>query len=231
MTPKSDVPSNPECTKRSPSSMFAVAAVLVYVAVLPFTHNAALKNLAIVMMGISTGWSAYRREWRLDVRSPITLAIIGVVCASLVSSVVSPTLVENLYAMRNHFVPTLLLLILVPSYFRTEFRARMLMAVVVSAFAVRLGLTIVELVQLADMSRGRAEGEYIKGFMLEATMYLPIAAGLLFFVAGYWRVFIAGILLVGLAALLYMEGSFFFQAEDGIRDGRVTGVQTCALPI
>src|SRR6266581_5455396 len=29
---------------------------------------------------------------------------------------------------------------------------------------------------------------------------------------------------------LVAEG-FFFQAEDGIRDGRVTGVQTCALPI
>src|SRR6266581_5219221 len=28
-----------------------------------------------------------------------------------------------------------------------------------------------------------------------------------------------------------MFGAFFFQAEDGIRDGRVTGVQTCALPI
>src|SRR6266487_5978613 len=27
------------------------------------------------------------------------------------------------------------------------------------------------------------------------------------------------------------SGFFFFQAEDGIRDGRVTGVQTCALPI
>src|SRR5207237_3864044 len=26
-------------------------------------------------------------------------------------------------------------------------------------------------------------------------------------------------------------GSFFFQAEDGIRDSSVTGVQTCALPI
>src|SRR5690625_7080705 len=24
---------------------------------------------------------------------------------------------------------------------------------------------------------------------------------------------------------------FYFQAEDGIRDGHVTGVQTCALPI
>src|SRR5437870_9751673 len=27
------------------------------------------------------------------------------------------------------------------------------------------------------------------------------------------------------------ESSFFFQAEDGIRAGHVTGVQTCALPI
>src|SRR5690348_7434164 len=28
-----------------------------------------------------------------------------------------------------------------------------------------------------------------------------------------------------------LQPAFFFQAEDGIRDGRVTGVQTCALPI
>src|SRR5690625_1946796 len=28
-----------------------------------------------------------------------------------------------------------------------------------------------------------------------------------------------------------MSCFFFFQAEDGIRDGHVTGVQTCALPI
>src|SRR5699024_1569912 len=30
---------------------------------------------------------------------------------------------------------------------------------------------------------------------------------------------------------LYTCFSFFFQAEDGIRDRNVTGVQTCALPI
>src|SRR5690625_2819419 len=29
----------------------------------------------------------------------------------------------------------------------------------------------------------------------------------------------------------YSSWFFFFQAEDGIRDGHVTGVQTCALPI
>src|SRR2546430_1114764 len=28
-----------------------------------------------------------------------------------------------------------------------------------------------------------------------------------------------------------LDGLFFFQAEDGIRDLTVTGVQTCALPI
>src|SRR5256885_9759340 len=32
-------------------------------------------------------------------------------------------------------------------------------------------------------------------------------------------------------ALLQRLSIFFFQAEDGIRDYKVTGVQTCALPI
>src|SRR5690554_7402955 len=30
---------------------------------------------------------------------------------------------------------------------------------------------------------------------------------------------------------MYESSCFFFQAEDGIRDADVTGVQTCALPI
>ena len=34
-----------------------------------------------------------------------------------------------------------------------------------------------------------------------------------------------------LIMLLMSDFSFFFQAEDGIRDTSVTGVQTCALPI
>src|SRR5437870_9361970 len=32
-------------------------------------------------------------------------------------------------------------------------------------------------------------------------------------------------------AAVDLETPFFFPAEDGIRDGHVTGVQTCALPI
>src|SRR5258708_1953025 len=50
--------------------------------------------------------------------------------------------------------------------------------------------------------------------------------------AGYslaGRVFLAGGLRqIGTIRLLFF---FFFQAEDGIRDDLVTGVQTCALPI
>src|SRR5260221_3785979 len=34
-----------------------------------------------------------------------------------------------------------------------------------------------------------------------------------------------------LFAIAQLTGSVFFQAEDGIRDHCVTGVQTCALPI
>src|SRR5699024_12055173 len=33
------------------------------------------------------------------------------------------------------------------------------------------------------------------------------------------------------ARALFLLFAFFFQAEDGIRDRNVTGVQTCALPI
>src|SRR5256885_5781734 len=34
-----------------------------------------------------------------------------------------------------------------------------------------------------------------------------------------------------IVSLVYIFFFFFFQAEDGIRDYKVTGVQTCALPI
>src|SRR5260370_26196076 len=43
-------------------------------------------------------------------------------------------------------------------------------------------------------------------------------------VAGHWPP-------TGLVQLRVLSLSFFFQAEDGIRDSSVTGVQTCALPI
>src|SRR5439155_8294257 len=37
--------------------------------------------------------------------------------------------------------------------------------------------------------------------------------------------------MIGVTETGRSDNDFFFQAEDGIRDGHVTGVQTCALPI
>ena len=38
-------------------------------------------------------------------------------------------------------------------------------------------------------------------------------------------------LCIGVLCVFFCFLFFFFQAEDGIRDDLVTGVQTCALPI
>ena len=41
----------------------------------------------------------------------------------------------------------------------------------------------------------------------------------------------AGIMIGEVRSDFDVDEYFFFQAEDGIRDYKVTGVQTCALPI
>src|SRR5260370_15921951 len=46
-----------------------------------------------------------------------------------------------------------------------------------------------------------------------------------------WFVVALGLALLSGAGLALITKCFFFQAEDGIRDSSVTGVQTCALPI
>src|SRR5699024_12101973 len=43
--------------------------------------------------------------------------------------------------------------------------------------------------------------------------------------------YLSGLCMLVILSHLYKSSFFFFQAEDGIRDRNVTGVQTCALPI
>src|SRR5207244_10162951 len=51
----------------------------------------------------------------------------------------------------------------------------------------------------------------------------------------FYHIFVASVYAVYRAVFILQYWSilffFFFQAEDGIRDDLVTGVQTCALPI
>src|SRR6266542_5334411 len=46
-----------------------------------------------------------------------------------------------------------------------------------------------------------------------------------------WLDLVASLPLIKKRILVIILLLFFFQAEDGIRDATVTGVQTCALPI
>ena len=51
-------------------------------------------------------------------------------------------------------------------------------------------------------------------------------------VVSLWSLFfILAVCVVFIFCFLFFFCFFFFQAEDGIRDYKVTGVQTCALPI
>src|SRR5687767_15198711 len=65
-------------------------------------------------------------------------------------------------------------------------------------------------------------------------MYLPVLWTLfvcvsrLIFFSIYCSVYRFFLLFINILCLFFF---FFFQAEDGIRDKLVTGVQTCALPI
>src|SRR5438034_8695997 len=62
-------------------------------------------------------------------------------------------------------------------------------------------------------------------FLLSCLIWLDLVASLPLIKE---RILVIILLLHFLSLLL---GCFFFQAEDGIRDHCVTGVQTCALPI
>src|SRR5690348_17665110 len=54
---------------------------------------------------------------------------------------------------------------------------------------------------------------------------------MIFFIICLFLCFIYVVFFICFLLLFFFFFFFFFQAEDGIRDGRVTGVQTCALPI
>src|SRR5216684_1299170 len=61
-----------------------------------------------------------------------------------------------------------------------------------------------------------------KALVLPVVSLIEVPLGLAVLALGFWRL-ADGRLSLGVL--------FFFQAEDGIRDVAVTGVQTCALPI
>src|SRR2546430_1150027 len=74
----------------------------------------------------------------------------------------------------------------------------------------------------------------------KALMFLPLMRPSLVLLLVLWLKLVKDFLKVRcrlallpflISCLIWLDLVFFFQAEDGIRDLTVTGVQTCALPI
>lgn len=163
-----------------PALWLARCAVIFLLAVLPFSHNAALKNFAILGMLTAVIWLMVHRRLAVDWHSPILRAIAGLLLVLVVTAALGTEPANSLGELRKHFLPGVLMLLLIPVAFQGERLMRLVLAVSSLAFMLRAGLTLVELAHYyPDLDSGRSDGHFIKGFSMDASFYVPALIGLL----------------------------------------------------
>ncbi len=173
-------------------------AVMFYLATLPFPHSAALKNLGLAAMFVAAIWLWRQRRLAVDGASPVLLSLLALLGVLGVTAAIGTEPLDSFGELRKHFLPGVLLLLLIPACFGDYRLVRLLLAVVGGAYMVRAGLALSELSHyLPDLDTGRSAGRYIKGFALDAGFYLPALLGLLL-IGGRWR----WIALLGLPMIL-----------------------------
>lgn len=192
----------PAAADRAPY-VLARVSLLFLLAVLPFSHNAALKNLALLGLLVATAWLAARGRLAVDRRSPIVLALGGLLLVLGATAALGTDPFDSFGELRKHFLPGLLMLLLIPAVCADAAWRRVLLATVGLAFALRAGLTLVELASyFPDIDAGRNDGLFIKGFSLDAGLYVPALVGLcLLGGRARWPAAL-GLLLAGAAMLL-----------------------------
>lgn len=187
------------------ASLLARVSVLFLLAVLPFSHNAALKNIALLGMLTAAVWLAAQRRLNVDWRSPILLAIGALLAVLVVTAALGTDPADSFAELRKHFLPGILLLLLIPQVFSGPRLTRLVLVVIALAFMLRSGLTLMELgTYFPDLDTGRAEGNFIKGFSLDAGFYVPVLVGLLL-LGGRWRLLAPVGLLAIFAAMLLTQ--------------------------
>lgn len=173
--------------RRDPAVVLARISVLFLLAVLPFSHNAALKNFALFGMLTAVVWLAAQRRLIVDWRSPILLAIGALLAVLGMTAALGTDPADSFAELRKHFLPGILVLLLIPQVFSGPKLTRVILSVIALAFMLRAGLTLLELgTYFPDLDTGRAEGNFIKGFSLDAGFYVPVLVGLLL-LGGRWR--------------------------------------------
>ena len=182
---------------RFPALEMVRYGALVYAFALPFNHNAAIKNVALLVILIGL---VLTRGVRLDWRSPIMIALLAVLGVALISTLFGVSVIEDLNAYRKHFLPAVVVFLAVISGFSELRWIRILVLTLLLAFGIRAGFALFE-----ALASTRELGRAWKGFGLEAAIYIPLAVGALTVMTRNTRWFIAVVLAVGFAAVLAIE--------------------------
>lgn len=201
----SQKPSSLALTDKTAS--FGRGAVLLYLAVIPFPHNAALRYMAIAAMLVAVLMALWQRVPLWDSKSPILRALLLLVAVFAVASALGPTPLDNLNELRKHFQAGVLLLLLVPAFFREPRDLRLLIAVPVLFFTLRAILALGELHHFSwVVQTARLEGYgLVKGFAMDATFYAPFLVGACFLARGRMRWLAIAALLAASAPLLVIQ--------------------------
>ena len=184
---------------------WARIAIYLFLLALPFGHNAAVKNIAMLVMAFSAIWLIRCRLLEIDWRSPIFHGLAVLLLVLMITAGLGIDSGDSFVELRKHFLPGVLMFLLIPTVFRGEPAIRRLLVVAALAFAIRAGLTVLELAYyFPDVNAGRSDGNFIKGFSLDAGFYIPILLGLLLLQAR-WRWLTVCCLLATLAVMLLVQ--------------------------
>lgn len=181
----------------SRTAWLARASVLLYAFALPLTHNAALKNFALLGMLIAIALTLRDGRLKLDLRSPVLLSVVAVMAVALLSSLLGNDVGENLSDMRQHFLPLLLAYPLLVLHFRRREALLALLVVLTAAFSIRAALALREMLTI-----GREAGWFFKGYGMDAALYIPIVMGVFMLLAGWRRYLVGAALLLAIGALV-----------------------------
>lgn len=188
-----------------PAQALGRLAVLFYLVVLPFSHNAALKNFGLAGMLIALIWLLRAGRLSIDWRSPILRALGGLLLVLGGTAALGINPLDSLGELRKHFLGGVLLLLLIPGLFSEARLMRLLLAALALAFMLRSGLTLIELGHyFPDLDSARGQGNFVKGYSLDAGFYLPVLMGLLL-LGGRWRWLAALGLVAAFSAMLLVQ--------------------------
>jgi O-antigen ligase len=153
--------------------------VLMYLIAVPFTHNAAWKNGAtLLMLGAAIGlWQ--KRQLVIKGIMPLATSLMALLAILLLSAFAGVDPLSSLNELRKHFLPGLLLFLLTAVAFREEEWQRRLLLLVGFAFLARIGLAVIELFAYGDLAAARDQGRFVKGLALDAGFYFPVYIGLM----------------------------------------------------